>query len=104
MKNAKKIKSKLKRKKSFDNKENSSSCDGEKYKEIVMSRAFYIPPQTQNNNSDGNHHELVNILVATLLSLLERRHRCTRRCCARITQQGSAYVSHKIFKFYPSDN
>lgn len=60
-----------------------------------MSRAFYIPPQTQNNNSVGNHRELVNILVATLLSLLERRHRCTRRCCARISQHGSAYVSHR---------
>lgn len=58
---------------------------------VIMSRAFYIPPQTQNT-AVGNS-ELVDILVATLLSLLDRRHRCTRRCCARLLQQGSNYVS-----------
>jgi hypothetical protein len=58
-----------------------------KNKQRKMSRAFYIPPQTQiNNNSSfsGGNSELVDILIATLISLLQRRHQCTRRCCARI--------------------
>lgn len=57
-----------------------------------MSRAFYIPPQTQNFNTVGNS-ELVDILVATLLSLLDRRHRCQRRCCSRISFHEPNHVS-----------
>ncbi|CAG9805397.1 unnamed protein product [Chironomus riparius] len=48
-----------------------------------MSRAFYIPPQTQNMNNSVGNSELVDILIATLISLLRRRNQCTRRCCAR---------------------
>lgn len=58
-----------------------------------MSRAFYIPPQTQNFNTVGNSAELVDILVATLLSLLDRRHRCQRRCCSRISFHEPNHVS-----------
>lgn len=90
------------------NKEKSSTAArGRVQRKIIMSRAFYIPPQTQNNNTVGNS-ELVDILVATLLSLLARRNRCTRRCCARVLYQGPSYVSkikkklvrwHKLIKW-----
>ncbi|CRK97879.1 CLUMA_CG011254, isoform A [Clunio marinus] len=45
-----------------------------------MSRAFYVPPQSVN--AVGNS-EFLDILVTTFFALLERRHRCTRRCCGR---------------------
>lgn len=61
-----------------------------------MSRAFYIPPQTQNFNTVGNSAELVDILVATLLSLLDRRHRCQRRCCSRISFHEPNHVSFNL--------
>lgn len=60
-----------------------------------MSRAFYIPPQTPNFNATGNS-ELVDMLIATLLTLIQQRRRgqqCTRRCCARLLYQDTSNVS-----------
>lgn len=73
--------------------EQQKSITKEKKKYKIMSRAFYIPPQTQSSYNPVGNAELMDILVATLLSLLDRRHRCTRRCCSRIAYHGPNYVS-----------